>query len=72
MTSSWGIKIEDIFVVLFVKRLGISVMDEHTNVYVFKWTARNEKKKIPELLHVFVANARIGFSRVWSPHPPFY
>ncbi len=24
------------------------------------------------LLHVYVAGACIGFSRVWSPHPPFY
>lgn len=37
---------------------------------------RNEKESIPvrgaqELLHVFVADARIGFSRVWSPLPPF-
>jgi hypothetical protein len=37
---------------------------------------RNEKESIPvrgaqELLHVFVADAHIGFYRVWSPLPPF-
>ncbi len=38
---------------------------------------RNEHESSPcdpraGLLHVFVADACIGFSRVWSPHPPFY
>ncbi len=52
-------------------------MAELVGMHNMRQMVRNEKESIPallaqELLHVFVANARIGFSRVWSPHPPFY
>jgi len=52
-------------------------MTELVAMHIMRQIVRNEKESIPvrgaqELRHVFVADARIGFSRVWSPHPPFY
>ncbi len=51
-------------------------MTELVAMHIMRQIVRNEKESIPvrgaqELLHVFVADARIGFSRVWSPLPPF-
>jgi hypothetical protein len=46
-------------------------------MHTMRQIVRNENESSPArgaqgLLHVFVADACIGFSRVWSPHPPFY
>jgi len=46
-------------------------------MHTMRQIVRNENESSPcapraGLLHVYVADACIGFSRVWSPHPPFY
>ena len=59
-------------------------MTELVRMYNMRQTVRNEKENVPiqvaqELLNILVANAHIGFSRVWLPvpqagfpHSPFY
>jgi len=70
-------KSRSISVVLFIKRRGVFVMAQLIAMHTMRQIVRNENESSPArgaqgLLHVFVADACIGFSRVWSPHPPFY
>jgi hypothetical protein len=51
-------------------------MAELVRMYDMRQRVQNETESFPgrgaqELLHVFVAEARIGLSRVWSLHLPF-
>lgn len=70
-------KSRSISVVLFIKRRGVFVMTELVRMHNMRQMIRNEQENIPvqvaqEVLHIFVADACIGFSKVWNPHPPFF
>jgi hypothetical protein len=52
-------------------------MAELVQMHTTRQIVRNEQGSIhvrlaQELLHSSVADARSGFSRVWSPHLPYY
>jgi hypothetical protein len=66
-----------IFAVLFVKRKGVFVMIELVRMHNMRRMVRNEQESTPvqvaqELLHIFVADACLGFSKAWNPHPSFF
>lgn len=52
-------------------------MTELVRMHNMRQMIRNEQENIPvqvaqEVLHIFVADACIGFSKAWNPHPPFF
>jgi len=56
---------------------GVFVMTELVSMYSMRQLGRNELENIPvllaqELLRIFVADACLGFSKAWNPHPSFF
>jgi hypothetical protein len=52
-------------------------MTELVRMQNMRQMVRNEQENIPvqvaqELLRIFVADACIGFSKAWNPHPSFF
>ncbi len=52
-------------------------MTELVSMYSMRQLGRNELENIPvllaqELLRIFVADACLGFSKAWNPHPSFF
>jgi hypothetical protein len=52
-------------------------MTECVRMHNMRQMIRNEQKSIPvqgaqELLHIFVADVCLGFSKAWNPHPSFF
>ena len=55
----------------------VFVMTEFVRMYNMRQLVRNERESAPvqvaqELLHIFVAEVCMGFSKVWNPHPSFF
>jgi hypothetical protein len=70
-------KYRQVSVVWYTKRRGAFVMTELVRMHSMRQLARNEQENIPvllaqELLRIFVADACLGFSKAWNPHPSFF
>ena len=52
-------------------------MTEPVRTHSMRQFVQNEQESIPvllarELLRIFVADACLGFSKAWNPHPSFF
>jgi hypothetical protein len=56
---------------------GVFVMIEFVRMHNMRQLVRNEQESTPvpiaqEVLHIFVADECLGFSKTWNPHPSFF
>src|SRR5260370_38990359 len=62
---------------LVCQEKGVFVMIERVRMHNMRRMVRNEQESTPahgaqELPRIFVADACIGFSKAWNPHPSFF
>jgi hypothetical protein len=62
---------------LVCQEKGVFVMIEHVRMHNMRRMVCNEQESTPvqvaqELLHIFVADVCLGFSKAWNPHPSFF